>query len=197
MHKGKSWGQRYRVRQSDKGLTLCHPSFVSTPGMRCQVKEALRGLLKATEFDFFKGGLDGLSKPLKTFSGFQFLSFLSSNLFFFPSTPSMSTLSPFVRISISTFSIPFSSSFQYHFLPYSKTKKKKSPFLGTQGRTKRPTGKDILVFLSTSHKITHIHFFLSWHDKSSPCSQMANPVTVWITFLPLPFHSLPHTHKIK
>ena len=125
MHKGKSWGQRYRVRQSDKGLTLCHPSFVSTPGMRCQVKEALRGLLKATEFDFFKGGLDGLSKPLKTFSGFQFLSFLSSNLFFFPSTPSMSTLSPFVRISISTFSIPFSSSFQYHFLPYSKTKKRK------------------------------------------------------------------------
>ena len=100
------------------------PSLVSTPGMWCQVTEALRGLLKATEFDFFKGGLDGLSKPLKTFSGFQFLYFLSSNLFFFPSTLSMSTLCPFVRISISTFSIPFSSSFQYHFLPHSKKKKK-------------------------------------------------------------------------
>ena len=100
------------------------PSLVSTPGMWCQVTEALRGLLKATEFDFFKGGLDGLSKPFKTFSGFQFISFLSSNLFFFPSTLSMSTLSPFVRISISTFSIPFSSSFQYHFLPHSKKKKK-------------------------------------------------------------------------
>ena len=137
------------------------PSLVSTPGMWCQVTEALRGLLKATEFDFFKGGLDGLSKPLKTFSGFQFLYFLSSNLFFFPSTLSMSTLCPFVRISISTFSIPFSSSFQYHFLPHSKKKKKKSPFLGTQGRTKRPSGKDILVFLSTSCIITHIHFFLS------------------------------------
>ena len=89
------------------------PSLVSTPGMWCQVTEALRGLLKATEFDFFKGGLDGLSKPFKTFSGFQFISFLSSNLFFFPSTLSMSTLSPFVRISIfqpSPFHSPLASS---------------------------------------------------------------------------------------
>lgn len=112
------------------------PSLVSTPGMWCQVTEALRGLLKATEFDFFKGGLDGLSKPFKTFSGFQFISFLSSNLFFFPSTLSMSTLSPFVRISISTFSIPFSSSFQYHFLPHSKKKKKKKSFLGNSRKNK-------------------------------------------------------------
>ena len=138
------------------------PSLVSTPGMWCQVTEALRGLLKATEFDFFKGGLDGLSKPFKTFSGFQFISFLSSNLFFFPSTLSMSTLSPFVRISIfqpSPFhSPPASSTTSSHII---KKKKKKSPFLGTQERTKRPSGKDILVFLSTSRRITHIHFFLS------------------------------------
>lgn len=138
------------------------PSLVSTPGMCCQVTEALRGLLKATEFDFFKGGLDGLSKPFKTFSGFQFLYFLSSNLFFFPSTLSMSTLSPFVRISIfqpSPFHSPLASSTTSSLIL--KKRKKKCPFLGTQGRTKRPSGKDILVFLSTSCKITHIHFFLS------------------------------------
>ena len=131
------------------------PSLVSTPGMWCQVTEALRGLLKATEFDFFKGGLDGLSKPLKTFSGFQFLYFLSSNLFFFPSTLSMSTLCPFVRISISTFSIPFSSSVQYHFLPHSKKKKKKS-FLGNSRKNKEAIRQGYLgIFVHFPHNHPH------------------------------------------
>ena len=113
------------------------PSLVSTPGMCCQVTEALRGLLKATEFDFFKGGLDGLSKPFKTFSGFQFISFLSSNLFFFPSTLSMSTLSPFVRISIfqpSPFHSPPASSTTSSLIL--KKKKKKKSFLGNSRKNK-------------------------------------------------------------
>lgn len=144
------------------------PSLVSTPGMWCQVTEALRGLLKATEFDFFQRRFTGSQSDWKPFQDFKLFPFFPPFCFSFHPPHPCQTLSPFVRMSISTFSIPFSSSFQY--LPPSFLKKK-SPPLGTQGRTKRPSGKDILVFLSTSHRITHIHFFLSGHEKSSPCSQ--------------------------
>ena len=149
----------------------------------------LKRLAQGHRIWLFSKEVYGLSKRLKTFSGFQTLSFLSAILFFFPSTPSMSTLSPFVRMSISTFSIPFSSSFQY--LPPSFLKKK-SPPLGTQGRTKRPSGKD---GISVHFPQNHPHSLLpkrTWEEFSM--QPKANPATVWVTSLPPPFHSLPHTH---
>lgn len=165
------------------------PSFVSTPGMWCQVTEALRGLLKATEFDFFQRRFTGSQSDWKPFQDFKLFPFFPPFCFSFHPPHPCQTLSPFVRMSISTFSIPFSSSFQY--LPPSFLKKK-SPPLGTQGRTKRPSGKD---GISVHFPQNHPHSLLpkrTWEE--FPMQPKANPATVWVTSLPPPFHSLPHTH---